>query len=145
MPCVAGLLREYAGGIGIDLAYQGFESELASLPGAYASPRGVILLAEQDGLAIGCVALRPLVDDGICEMKRLHIRDIARGKGLGRALAEAIIGSARGMGYAAMRLDTLSTMHSARGLYRSLGFREIAPYYHTPVAGTIFMQRDLQE
>ena len=139
MPRAAELFREYAGGIGIDLSYQGFETELASLPGAYAPPRGAILLAEQDGVAIGCVGLRPFGEGNVCEMKRLHVREMARGLGLGRALAEAAIASARGRGYAVIHLDTLSTMTRAQRLYHALGFREIAPYYPTPVADTIFM------
>lgn len=143
MALVASLFREYAGGIGIDLSYQGFEAELAALPGAYAPPRGVILLAEQNGGAAGCVAVRPLGDGGVCEMKRLHVRDTARGQGLGRALAMAAIAAARKLGYATMRLDTLSTMIAAQSLYRTLGFRPIAPYYATPVAGTVFMEKML--
>ncbi|MBS0278923.1 MAG: GNAT family N-acetyltransferase [Proteobacteria bacterium] len=143
MALVASLFREYAGGIGIDLSYQGFEAELAALPGAYAPPRGVILLAEQNGAAAGCVAVRPFGDGGICEMKRLHVRDTARGQGLGRALAMAAIAAARKLGYATMRLDTLSTMIAAQSLYRTLGFRPIAPYYATPVAGTVFMEKTL--
>lgn len=143
MALAASLFREYAGGIGIDLSYQGFEAELAALPGAYAPPRGVILLAEQNGAAAGCVAVRPLGDGGVCEMKRLHVRDTARGQGLGRALAKAAIAAARKLGYATMRLDTLSTMIAAQSLYRTLGFRLIAPYYATPVAGTVFMEKTL--
>jgi ribosomal protein S18 acetylase RimI-like enzyme len=143
IPCVADLFREYAAGIGINLSYQGFETELASLPGVYAPPRGVIMLAEQDGRPVGCVAVRPFGDGRICEMKRLHVRDVARGSGLGRALAQAAIVAAQKAGYAAMRLDTLSTMHAAQALYRSLGFREIAPYYPTPIADTVFMEKNL--
>jgi ribosomal protein S18 acetylase RimI-like enzyme len=143
MALAASLFREYAGGIGIDLSYQGFEAELAALPGAYAPPRGVILLAEQSSGAAGCVAVRPLGDGAICEMKRLHVRDTARGQGLGRALAIAAIAAARKLGYATMRLDTLSTMIAAQSLYRTLGFRPIAPYYATPVAGTVFMEKTL--
>jgi ribosomal protein S18 acetylase RimI-like enzyme len=143
MTLAAALFREYAGGIGIDLSYQGFEAELASLPGAYAPPRGVILLAERNGDAIGCVAVRSFGDGGICEMKRLHMRNTARGSGLGRALAQAAIAAAQKMGYATMRLDTLPSMTAAQSLYRALGFREIAAYNPTPVAGTVFMEKKL--
>jgi ribosomal protein S18 acetylase RimI-like enzyme len=143
MPLAASLFREYAGGIGIDLSYQDFDAELASLPGAYAPPDGAILLAEQEGHAVGCVALRRMAGGRFCEMKRLHVRDTARGSGLGRALAQAALAAAAARGYAAMRLDTLSTMNAAQSLYRSLGFRQIAPYYRTPIAGTVFMECDL--
>lgn len=143
MALAASLFREYAGGIGVDLSYQDFEVELATLPGAYAPPGGTILLAEQDGRAVGCVAVRPFAGVRLCEMKRLHVRDAARGSGLGRALAQAAMVAASGMSYATMRLDTLSTMTAAQRLYRSLGFREIAPYYSTPIADTVFMECDL--
>lgn len=137
------LFREYAGGLDIDLGYQDFEDELESLPGAYAPPKGVLLLAEIDGEAAGCVAVRPLHATNFCEMKRLYVRGTARGTGAGRALAEAAIAEARRMGYAAMRLDTLSTMAAALSLYRGLGFREIPAYYETPIVNTVFLHKDL--
>ncbi len=136
----ATLFRAYAGSLGIDLSYQGFESELSALPGAYAPPHGALLLARSTGgEAIGCVALRPIAPVGCCEMKRLYVAPQGRGLGLGKALVEAVIGEARRIGYREMRLDTLPDMAEAIALYRRLGFEDIPPYYDTPVAGTIFM------
>lgn len=137
------LFREYAAGLDIDLGYQDFEDELESLPGAYAPPKGVLLLAEIGGEPMGCVAVRPLHATNFCEMKRLYVRDRARGTGAGRALATAAVEEGKRMGYSAMRLDTLSTMHTALSLYRALGFKEIAAYYDTPVVNTVFMHKDL--
>ncbi|HEU5170989.1 MAG TPA: GNAT family N-acetyltransferase [Gemmatimonadales bacterium] len=137
------LLVEYAAGLGLDLSFQGFEDELAGLPGAYAPPRGRLLLARVDAAAAGCVGLRPLADD-TCEMKRLYVRPAFRGRGLGALLAGAAIREARGAGYARMRLDTLPAMRTARDLYRRLGFREIPAYYDCPLDGTVFLERDLR-
>ena len=127
---VRGLLREYAGALGVDLSFQDFESEVADPLGFYE----LVLLAED-----GCVALRR-IDERTCEMKRLYVRPAARGTGLGRRLAEAIIGEARARGYERMLLDTLPTMTAAQRLYSSLGFRETAPYRHNPIAGTAFLE-----
>jgi ribosomal protein S18 acetylase RimI-like enzyme len=136
----ARLFDAYATSLRLDLAYQDFGSELASLPGKYAPPRGELLLArDTDGEPLGCVGLRPVAPDGCCEMKRLYLVPGARGLGLGRALAEAIIRQGREMGYREMRLDTLATMTSAIGLYDHLEFVRIAPYYSPTPAGTIFM------
>ena len=141
---VATLFREYADALGVDLSYQGFEAELASLPGAYEPPAGALLLALSDpGDALGCVAVRPLATPGTCEMKRLHTRPNARGAGIGRALAEAAIAVAASAGYGSMALDTLPTMLAAHSLYRQLGFEVIPAYYRSPVAGTIFMRKML--
>jgi len=140
---VVELFREYAAGLDIDLGYQDFEEELESLPGAYAPPKGALLLAEIDAKPVGCVAVRGLHATNFCEMKRLYVRSTARGTGAGRALAEAAVAEGRRMAYAGMRLDTLSTMKTALSLYRALGFKEIAAYYETPIAGTVFMYKDL--
>ncbi len=140
----ARLFEAYAASLGVDLAYQGFAEELATLPGKYAPPAGELLLARgpQDE-PLGCVALRPLGVDGCCEMKRLYVSPRARGLGLGRALVNALLDEARRMGYREMRLDTLPTMTGAIRLYRALGFVPIAPYYDTPVPGTLFLGRPL--
>lgn len=140
---VAGLFRAYAASIGVDLAYQGFDAELASLPGHYAPPGGTLLLAQgADGQPLGCVAVRRL-DDGVAELKRLYVSPAARGLGLGRSLLQAATGAAVAMGYRELRLDTLPTMHEAIAMYRKAGFRAVAPYYDSAVAGTLFFRRDL--
>jgi putative acetyltransferase len=123
----------------VDLCFQNFEQELRDLPGAYAPPGGVLLLAEvadEVGVlsACGCVAVRPL-ENGICELKRLYVRPHGRGTGLGRQLTEAAIQAARQMGYARMRLDTLPDMDAAQALYQALGFYDISLYYDNPIPG----------
>ncbi len=141
---VAALFREYAASLGVDLSYQGFEAEVAALPGAYAPPAGCLLLAlSEQGEAVGCVAVRPLRDEGVCEIKRLYTKPAARGAGVGEALARAAIDAATRAGYGTMRLDTLPDMGAAQALYRRLGFEITPPYYDTPVAGTIFMCKRL--
>jgi GNAT superfamily N-acetyltransferase len=134
------LFREYADGLGVDLCFQDFGAELAGMPGAYASPTGRLLLAVDGEEALGCVGLRPLGEDRVCEMKRLYARPAARGRGLGRALAERVIGEARAIGYARMRLDTLPTMTAARAMYQTLGFRPIEAYRPNPVPGTLYLE-----
>src|SRR5579863_1023246 len=128
---VRSLFEEYARESGADLSFQGFEAELEGLPGKYASPEGCLLLGFAGDVAAGCVAMRRL-GDSTCEMKRMYVRPAYRGRGWGRALGERVIADARALGYRAMRLDTLAPMESAIALYRSLGFREIEPYYFNP-------------
>ena len=145
MASVAALFRAYAREIDIDLSFQGFDAELATLPGAYAPPRGALLLAvAADGALLGCVGVRPLDERGVCEMKRLHVRVSARRLGAGRALALAAVDASTQAGYERMRLDTLPTMLAAQALYRDLGFEPIPAYYDTPIAGTLFMQKILR-
>jgi ribosomal protein S18 acetylase RimI-like enzyme len=136
------LLREYEASLGISLCFQGFEAELASLPGDYAPPRGRLLLARAGDQVAGCGALRPIGPD-VCEMKRLYLRDAFRGRGAGRLLAQMLLLDARRLGYRSIRLDTLPSMIAAISLYRSLGFREIAPYAANPVSGALFMEKEL--
>ena len=138
------LFRAYAEALGIDLSFQNFEEELASLPGKYAPPKGALLLARRiDGEPLGCVAMRPMSEDGCCEMKRLYVAPAARGSGVGLALVEAIVAAARHAGYREMRLDTLPTMTTALWLYERQGFVRIEPYYDTPIAGTVFLAKRL--
>lgn len=139
---VHGLFLEYRHALGVDLCFQGFDDELAELPGEYVPPRGRLLLARADGEPVACVALRPL-GTATCEMKRLYVRPDQRGLGLGRALAEAVIDEARRAGYERMRLDTLPSMTEAAVLYERLGFRDIEPYYDNPVPGARFLQLEL--
>ena len=139
------LFREYEAWLGLDLCFQNFEKELAELPGAYAPPTGRLLLAFVNDELAGGVALRNL-GDGVCEMKRLFLRPQFQGAGRGRELIQRIIEEAREAGYARMRLDTLpEQMGKAIALYRSLGFRDIEPYYKNPVAGAVFLERDLKQ
>jgi ribosomal protein S18 acetylase RimI-like enzyme len=125
------LFLAYAEWIGIDLSFQNFNEELENLPGDYAPPEGCLLLALIEGQPAGCVALRKLEDD-ICEMKRLYVPAKFQGLAVGKNLAKAVIIEAKGLGYAKMRLDTLSKMAAAQKLYRSLGFKEIVPYRFNP-------------
>ena len=139
------LFREYSAWLQVDLCFQSFEKELAELPGNYAPPTGRLLLAYDHEALAGCVALRT-IGKGVCEMKRLFLRDQFRGKGFGRKLIEAIISEAKQIGYERMRLDTLPPkMNDAIGLYRSYEFREIDAYYANPVPGAIFMELDLTD
>lgn len=139
---VRALFLEYARSLGVSLDFQGFDQELATLPGCYAPPRGRLLIARQGADIVGCVALRPL-DAERCEMKRLYLRPACRGHGAGRQLAESIIAAARAIGYRRMVLDTLAQMPAARALYASLGFREISAYYDNPLPGVLYAELDL--
>lgn len=137
------LFRAYVEGLDFDLDFQDFEQEMEALPGPYAPPEGAILLAEVDGEAVGVVAVQPLDDEGACEMKRLYVRPEFRNRGIGRALASAIVEEARGLGHEVMRLDTVASMSAARRLYRSLGFEERDAYYHNPLDDAVYMERSL--
>ncbi len=162
------IFRDYAQALGIDLQFQRFDEELAGLPGEYAEPRGALLLALVDpanvketpgrqaptlqradgtlALVAGCCALRAIDSTdyaNAAEMKRLYVRPGFRGLGLGRQLAEAMLDAARSAGYACVLLDTLDDMESARTLYEDLGFEEVPPYYHNPIAGAHYLKADL--
>jgi ribosomal protein S18 acetylase RimI-like enzyme len=142
MAIARGLFREYEAELGIDLCFQGFERELARLPGDYAPPSGRLLLAWVDERPVGCVALRQ-IEEGTCEMKRLYLEPSSRRGGSGRRLTLALIREARAIGYHRMRLDTLPVMQAAVELYRTLGFRTIPPYRHNPIEGALYLELDL--
>ena len=140
------VFREYQQSLGIDLCFQGFEAELAALPGDYAAPTGHLLLALVDGEVAGCGALRACSESdypNACEMKRLFVRPAYRGLGLGRLLAQALLDDARRCGYSVVLLDTLDDMEAARELYASLGFEEIPPYYYNPIPGAHYLKAQL--
>lgn len=138
------LFKQYADTLEFDLEFQEFSRELDNLPGDYAFPLGCILLAEDSGRFVGCVALRPL-ENKICEMKRLFVMPNYRGRGAGRLLACSVIDRAREMGYRKMRLDTVVSMKEARTLYYSLQFHHIAAYRYNPIAGSSYMELDLSK
>ena len=141
------VLREYAASLNVDLCFQNFEAELATLPGDYAPPEGQFLLAFVDGTLAGCGGVRALPDAdyaNACEMKRLYVRPAFRRFGLGRMLAQALIDEARRAGYSVLLLDTLDDMEAARGMYASLGFEEIPPYYFNPIAGAHYLKAVLE-
>ena len=136
------LFREYERFLGVDLCFQSFEEELAGLPGKYGPPDGVLLMAMDGRQSAGCVALRK-VEDGVCEMKRLYLKPQYRGQGLGRRLAERIVGEAVALGYRVMRLDTLDKLKEAMGLYEAMGFRRRDPYYGNPLPGVVYWELEL--
>jgi GNAT superfamily N-acetyltransferase len=137
---IRGLFLEYAESLGFSLCFQSFDGELKNLPGDYGPPSGRLLLARVGDSAAGCIALRKL-ETGICEMKRLYVRPSQRGRGLGRMLVERLIAEARAIGYERMRLDTIaSEMQDAIALYRTMGFREIAPYSAIPIEQALWME-----
>lgn len=142
------LMLAYADSLDVDLCFQGFDDELARLPGDYAPPDGGLYLATVDGAAAGCCAFRPLADvdySHACEMKRLYVLPAFRGFGLGRLLVERCLSTAQAMGYAHMLLDTLDEMEAARALYRDVGFEEIDAYYYNPLPGTRYLLARLQQ
>lgn len=143
---VRSLFLDYQTDMGIDLCFQGFDAELANLPGDYEQPAGSVFVALVDGEPAGCCAFRPLTNTDhldACEMKRLFVRRPFRGFGLGRLLVEQVMSDARLAGYTTMLLDTLSDMETARALYQESGFVEVAPYYHNPIAGAHYLKVDL--
>lgn len=139
------LFTEYQTWLQFSLCFQGFDKELAELPGKYAPPLGRLYLAESQGEICGCVALRPMDDAGVCEMKRLFVREPFRGRGIGRMLTERIVADARRIGYHTMRLDTLQRMEEARALYQQLGFTEIPAYYNNPLDEVVYLELTLQQ
>ena len=146
LQAAAAIFQEYADSLDIDLGFQQFDEELRTLPGDYAPPRGCLLLAWVDDELAGCCALRPLDEADVAnasEMKRLYVRPAFRRFGLGRLLAEAILDAARRQGYACVLLDTLDDMEAARSLYEDLGFEEVPPYYHSPIAGAHYLKVEL--
>lgn len=138
------LFIEYAEWLGVDLCFQGFAEELESLPGAYAPPRGRLMLAGASDDAFACIALRPLDGDGIAEVKRLYVQPARRGEHWGHRLAKDLIAQARAIGYRELKLDTLEWMTPARALYSSLGFRECDAYYDNPLPGVVYMRLELK-
>ena len=136
------LIEEYAASLSIDLCFQNFAHELEHLAEEYGPPAGAFLLATEEGLSLGCVGLRPS-DEGAAEMKRLYAVPAARGRGVGRLLAEGIVNEARRLGYSSVVLDTLPAMKEAQALYKSLGFRPTSAYRFNPVPGTAYLALDL--
>lgn len=148
IPQVRAMLREYIDWIGLDLAFQEVDGELARLPGDYAPPRGALFVVDDASGLVAMIGLRPLcaeaglagaLDAKACEMKRLYVRPAARGQGLAKQLIARVLDEARRLQYHEIRLDTLPMMGDAQSLYVSIGFHDIAPYYDTPIAGTRFM------
>lgn len=141
-----GLIREYAGWLGVDLCFQGYDEELANLDAVYGPPAGRLFLALEEEKAAGCIGLRSLAEPGVAEMKRLYVRPAYRGQGLGKALVQRTIDAAREIGYRRILFDTWPPrMPEAQEMYRRLGCVETPPYYHNPVPGVVFMRLDLDD
>lgn len=140
---IRSLFTEYQQWLNFSLCFQGFDKELAGLPGKYAAPNGRLYLAEYDGAIAGCIALRPMDDEGVCEMKRLFVREEFRGKKIGKLLVDTILADAKAIGYRTMRLDTLQRMETARALYTKLGFKIIPAYYNNPMDEVVYMELKL--
>ena len=145
MALARALFAEYASWLKVDLCFQGFDEELRTLPGAYASPRGRLLLAGHGADAFACIALRPLAQPAVGEIKRLYVQPAQRGDGWGRRLVAALLAEARAIGYEELKLDTLEWMNAARALYEETGFRACAPYYVNPLPGVVYMSLRLRD
>jgi putative acetyltransferase len=142
MAVVTDLFREYATSLDFPLDFQDFAHEVAALPGEYAPPGGALLVAWVESQPAGCGAFRPVGND-TCEMKRLFVRPVYRGRGVGRELAGRLIDGARSRGYRRMRLDTVPSMTTAIALYRSMGFVDIPPYRYNPIPGAVYLELTL--
>lgn len=142
MDGIRGLIREYLDSMALNLCFQGIDEELAALPGKYSEPDGALIVAEAGSALCGCVALKK-IGDGICEMKRLFVKDAFKGKGIGKELVRRIIDEGRSKGYRFMRLDTLTSMKPALALYRSFGFSETEAYVYNPLEGAVYMEKTL--
>lgn len=143
LQAVRNLFREYQASLGLDLGFQNFDEEFNGLPGKYAPPQGALYLFEYDGAPAGCVALRSLSEPATGELKRLYVRPLARGQRAGHRLVQAMLSRARTLGYRRVLLDTLESMTAARKLYESFGFREIAPYYKSPLTNAVYYALEL--
>jgi GNAT superfamily N-acetyltransferase len=138
------LVQEYAGALNVDLSFQDFAHEIDHLTDEYSPPGGAFLLAEENGEYFGCVGLRRLAD-GVGEIKRLYVRPVARGRGVGRLLADGVVAAARSRGYRRLVLDTLSFMREAQALYVSMGFVPTTAYRFNPLPGTAFLELKLDD
>ncbi len=140
----ADLFREYNTFLNVDLCFQGFEQELASLPGKYAPPKGEIILAEYQNEIVGCVAVRPF-EGNICEMKRLYVKPKAQGLKIGKLLTEAIIKKSKALGYQSIQLDTLEKLEVALKMYEKMGFKTMKPYYENPLEQVVYLTLNLDQ
>jgi carbonic anhydrase len=137
------LFEQYAASLAIDLCFQNFERELASLPGDYSPPRGALFLARADSTPVGCIGLRPF-SESVGELKRLYVVPAVRGRGFARSLVSAAIAAARGIGYSALVLDTLASMQPAIALYKSFGFERTDAYYANPLPDVLYFRVSLE-